>query len=189
MCLRSSRSSRREAAAQNILVAAHALGFGGFWRTGNAAYDNEVKAALGLQPGRRHRRISLSGHASGTCGAAAVRSRRARYTLDRPTRSWCRALSATTVPSYRPTAARTLRTDNTQTSAHEHSHRRSFAGRLLRDRRVGRRAGPARPLAPVRVISFDGGWNLPVWAAQRQGFFEANGVAVQTQPTRRAPAS
>ena len=38
---------------------------------------------------------------------------------------------------------------------------------------------PARPLAPVRVISFDGGWNLPVWAAQRQGFFEANGVSVQ----------
>ena len=42
---------------------------------------------------------------------------------------------------------------------------------------------PARPLAPVRVISFDGGWNLPVWAAQRQGFFEANGVAVQTSYT------
>jgi nitroreductase len=39
------------AAAQNILVAAHALGFGGFWRTGNAAYDNDVKAALGLHAG------------------------------------------------------------------------------------------------------------------------------------------
>lgn len=36
------------AAAQNILVAAHALGFGGFWRTGPAAYDRDVKAALGL---------------------------------------------------------------------------------------------------------------------------------------------
>jgi len=36
------------AAAQNILVAAHALGFGGFWRTGPAAYDDRVKAALGL---------------------------------------------------------------------------------------------------------------------------------------------
>jgi nitroreductase len=35
-------------AAQNILVAAHALGFGGFWRTGAAAYDMAVKAALGL---------------------------------------------------------------------------------------------------------------------------------------------
>lgn len=35
-------------AAQNILVAAHALGFGGFWRTGPAAYDDRIKAALGL---------------------------------------------------------------------------------------------------------------------------------------------
>src|SRR5207244_1221370 len=35
------------------------------------------------------------------------------------------------------------------------------------------------PATPLRVIAFDGGWNLPVWAAQRQGFFEANGVAVQ----------
>jgi ABC-type nitrate/sulfonate/bicarbonate transport system substrate-binding protein len=42
---------------------------------------------------------------------------------------------------------------------------------------------PARPLAPVRIISFDGGWNLPVWAAQRQGFFEANGVSVQLSYT------
>lgn len=37
------------AAAQNILVAAHALGFGGFWRTGAAAYDSAVKGALGLR--------------------------------------------------------------------------------------------------------------------------------------------
>lgn len=37
------------AAAQNMLVAAHALGFGGFWRTGAAAYDNHVKHALGLR--------------------------------------------------------------------------------------------------------------------------------------------
>jgi ABC-type nitrate/sulfonate/bicarbonate transport system substrate-binding protein len=36
----------------------------------------------------------------------------------------------------------------------------------------------APPPAPLRVIAFDGGWNLPVWAAQRQGFFEANGVSV-----------
>jgi ABC-type nitrate/sulfonate/bicarbonate transport system substrate-binding protein len=33
--------------------------------------------------------------------------------------------------------------------------------------------------APLRVVAFDGGWNLPIWAAQRQGFFEANGVSVQ----------
>lgn len=38
------------AAAQNILVAAHGLGFGAFWRTGAAAYDERVKRALGLSP-------------------------------------------------------------------------------------------------------------------------------------------
>jgi ABC-type nitrate/sulfonate/bicarbonate transport system substrate-binding protein len=32
---------------------------------------------------------------------------------------------------------------------------------------------------PLRVIAFEGGWNLATWAAQRQGFFEANGVSVQ----------
>ena len=37
------------AAAQNILVAAHALGYGAFWRTGAAAYDDSVKDALGLR--------------------------------------------------------------------------------------------------------------------------------------------
>ncbi|HEY7788810.1 MAG TPA: nitroreductase [Casimicrobiaceae bacterium] len=37
------------AAAQNMLVAAHALGFGGFWRTGAPAYDDTVKGALGLR--------------------------------------------------------------------------------------------------------------------------------------------
>ena len=42
---------------------------------------------------------------------------------------------------------------------------------------------PATPPTPLRVIAFDGGWNLPVWAAQRQGFFEANGVAVQLSYT------
>ncbi|MGH3140271.1 MAG: nitroreductase family protein [Gaiellales bacterium] len=36
------------AAAQNLLVAAHASGYGGFWRTGQAAYDDTVKHALGL---------------------------------------------------------------------------------------------------------------------------------------------
>src|SRR5438876_9100785 len=39
------------------------------------------------------------------------------------------------------------------------------------------------PPTPLRVIAFDGGWNLPIWAAQRQGFFEANGVAVQLSYT------
>ena len=37
------------AAAQNFLVAAHALGYGAFWRTGAVAYDAEVKRELGLK--------------------------------------------------------------------------------------------------------------------------------------------
>lgn len=36
------------AAAQNIMLAAYAQGFGAMWRTGDAAYDDEVKRALGL---------------------------------------------------------------------------------------------------------------------------------------------
>ncbi len=38
------------AAAQNALLAATDLGYGSMWRTGDAAYDPEVKAALGLRP-------------------------------------------------------------------------------------------------------------------------------------------
>lgn len=38
------------AAAENALVAATALGYGSMWRTGDAAYDPRVKAALGLGP-------------------------------------------------------------------------------------------------------------------------------------------
>ncbi len=37
------------AAAQNIMLAATALGFGAMWKTGDAAYDDTVKAALGLE--------------------------------------------------------------------------------------------------------------------------------------------
>lgn len=37
------------AAVQNLLLAAHALGFGAFWSTGAAAYDPIVKQALGLR--------------------------------------------------------------------------------------------------------------------------------------------
>jgi nitroreductase len=38
------------AATQNIMLAAHAMGLGAMWKTGDAAYDNDVKVALGLQP-------------------------------------------------------------------------------------------------------------------------------------------
>jgi nitroreductase len=36
------------AATQNILLALHALGFAAAWKTGEAAYDTEVKKALGF---------------------------------------------------------------------------------------------------------------------------------------------
>ena len=36
------------AAAQNIMLAVHALGFGAMWRTGPPAYDPALKEALGL---------------------------------------------------------------------------------------------------------------------------------------------
>lgn len=39
------------AAAQNIMLAATALGFGAMWKTGDAAYDDTVKMALGLAAG------------------------------------------------------------------------------------------------------------------------------------------
>jgi len=38
------------AACQNILLAAHELGLGAQWRTGDAARDPEVKKALGFEP-------------------------------------------------------------------------------------------------------------------------------------------
>ena len=39
-------------------------------------------------------------------------------------------------------------------------------------------SAPADKPVALKVIAFDGGWNLPLWAAQRQGFFEANKVSV-----------
>ena len=38
------------AAVQNMLLAAHALGYGAMWKTGGAAYDANVKTTLGLAP-------------------------------------------------------------------------------------------------------------------------------------------
>lgn len=40
-------------------------------------------------------------------------------------------------------------------------------------------APAAPPPAPLKVIAFAGGWNLPLWVAQRQGYFEQQGLAVQ----------
>lgn len=38
------------AAVQNLLLAAHDLGLAAMWRTGNAAYDPDVKTFLGFEP-------------------------------------------------------------------------------------------------------------------------------------------
>ena len=38
------------AAAENLLLGAHDLGYGVMWKTGAAAYDPAVKAAVGLAP-------------------------------------------------------------------------------------------------------------------------------------------
>jgi len=42
--------SAAAAATQNLLLAAHALGLGAKWRTGPAAYDEDVKRFLGFEP-------------------------------------------------------------------------------------------------------------------------------------------
>jgi ABC-type nitrate/sulfonate/bicarbonate transport system substrate-binding protein len=42
---------------------------------------------------------------------------------------------------------------------------------------------PASALTTVRVLAFDGGWNLPIWVAQRNGLFEAQGLNVQLSYT------
>jgi ABC-type nitrate/sulfonate/bicarbonate transport system substrate-binding protein len=45
---------------------------------------------------------------------------------------------------------------------------------------ASRAQAPAAPASAVlKVIAFAGGWNLPLWVAQRQGFFEQQGLAVQ----------
>jgi ABC-type nitrate/sulfonate/bicarbonate transport system substrate-binding protein len=41
----------------------------------------------------------------------------------------------------------------------------------------------AQSLQTLRVIVFPGGFNLPLWAAERQGFFEQNGLRVIVTPT------
>jgi nitroreductase len=42
--------SAASAACQNLLLAAHALGLGGMWRTGEWASDTKIKEFLGFQP-------------------------------------------------------------------------------------------------------------------------------------------
>jgi ABC-type nitrate/sulfonate/bicarbonate transport system substrate-binding protein len=40
-------------------------------------------------------------------------------------------------------------------------------------------AAQAPALTTLHVLAFDGGWNLPIWAGQRNGFFEAQGLRVE----------
>jgi nitroreductase len=60
------------AAAMNLVLAAHALGYGASWITGWYAYDRGVLDALGLQP---HERIAGFIHVGTPSGPAADRLR------------------------------------------------------------------------------------------------------------------
>ena len=62
------------AAAQNILLAAHALGLGAIWRTGAPAYDERCRASARLARARAHRRLHLSWRAP--CSGYTRRRRR-----------------------------------------------------------------------------------------------------------------
>lgn len=44
--------------------------------------------------------------------------------------------------------------------------------------RASAATSPRSPPRTLRLIAFEGGHNLPIWAAQAQGFFEENGVQV-----------
>ena len=41
------------AMAQNLMLAAHALGYGSMWRTGSMTYDRVVAKGLGLEPNEK----------------------------------------------------------------------------------------------------------------------------------------
>ena len=70
------------AAVQNILLAAHAQGFGAKWLTGANAYDEHVKAALGLAADDRLVGFVHIGTIDGrAAGGAACRSARAHHRM------------------------------------------------------------------------------------------------------------
>ena len=60
------------AVAQTLLIAAHAMGFGGVWLSGWAVYDADARAALGLQP---HERIAAFVHLGTQVEAQPERAR------------------------------------------------------------------------------------------------------------------
>jgi nitroreductase len=63
------------AALQNMLLAANALGLAAVWRTGDGAYDTDVKAHFGLQPADEIAGILYLGYADATFGPAPARQR------------------------------------------------------------------------------------------------------------------
>jgi nitroreductase len=63
------------AALQNMLLAAGALGLAAIWRTGDGAYDPEVKAHFGLGPDDEIAGILYLGYADESFGPAPARQR------------------------------------------------------------------------------------------------------------------
>lgn len=57
--------------------------------------------------------------------------------------------------------------------------RKLFAFLALALASLAAHAQSPAPLTTLRVLAFDGGWNLPIWAAQRNGLFEAERLNVQ----------
>ena len=77
------------AATQNLLLAAHALGYGTFWRTGALAYDRKRHGRPGARPRRIHHRLHLrwvGGRARQASQSLRRRSRSARGRTDIPWR-------------------------------------------------------------------------------------------------------
>jgi nitroreductase len=62
-------------ALQNMLLAADALGLAAIWRTGDGAYDNEVKAYFGLRPEDEIAGILYLGYADPSFGTPPPRQR------------------------------------------------------------------------------------------------------------------
>jgi nitroreductase len=63
------------AALQNMLLAATSLGLAAIWRTGDGAYDDDVKAHFGLRPEDEIAGILYLGYADESFGPAPARRR------------------------------------------------------------------------------------------------------------------
>jgi nitroreductase len=83
---RAERIAATAAATENLLLAATALGYGAMWRTGAAARDPHVKAALGLAAGDDI--VALVYLGSIPADQAAPPARRSRRELDGLARTW-----------------------------------------------------------------------------------------------------